>query len=234
LVGPQAEDEQLIAFRNWWAENGTSLLIAIAVAIAAVVGWRWYGEHRQTQIEAASAVYQQYLEARASNAETEELLARLDNDFPKSSYRVFTLFYRAADAAKAEKYSEAAPLLEQAIDVAPDAKLKDVARLRYAKVLAQMGEYQKALDQLSSIRGEGFRSAAAEAKGDILIAQGDVEGAREAYQAAVDANADAVPGAPASARQDAVLQAKLADATRNAPAAPADTKPTDTAPGDAS
>jgi predicted negative regulator of RcsB-dependent stress response len=219
LPATQEEDEQLIALRSWWEENGTSLLIAIVVAIVGVVGWRWYGDHKQTQSEAASAVYQQYLEARASNADAASLLAQLDKDFPKSSYRVFTLFYRAADAAKAEKYSDAAPLLATAIDVANDAKLRDVARLRYAKVLAQMSEHDKALAQLDSIRGEGFRSSAAELKGDILMAQGDVKGAQAAYQAAVDARVGEA-GAAESGRQDGVLDAKLADATRNeAPAA---------------
>jgi predicted negative regulator of RcsB-dependent stress response len=211
-----SEEEQISALRRWWAENGTSLIVGLVVAMAAVVGWRWYNEHRQAQTEAASVLYQKFLEGRSANADVAETVAQLDADFPNTSYRVFTLFYRAADAAKADKYSDAVPLLEQAIASAPDSRLKDVARVRLAKVLAQLGEHEKALAALADVRGEGFRPTTAELKGDILMAKGDVAGARAAYQAAVDANASggSERGAAAGGIQDPVLEAKLADATR--------------------
>jgi predicted negative regulator of RcsB-dependent stress response len=214
LVSSQGEEEQIVAFREWWSENGTSIIVSVAVVVAAVVGWRWYSEHRSARAEAASTVYEQYLEARAANTDTTASLATLDKEHPNTSYRVFTLFYRAADAVKEEKYSDAAPLLKEAIDVADDERLKDIARVRYAKVLAQLGEQAKALEQLTAIRGAGFRSTAAELKGDILMAQGDVKGAAAAYQAAVDAKSTDDAGAAESGRQDPMLEAKLADATR--------------------
>ena len=211
-----SEEEQITALRRWWSENGTSLIVGLVVAMAAVVGWRWYGEYRQTQTEAASALYQKYVEGRASNADVADTVATLDTEFPKTSYRVFTLFYRAADAAKAEKYTEAVPLLTEAIASSPDPRLADVARVRLAKVLAQLGEHEKALGTLGDVRGEGFKAATAELKGDILMTKGDVAGARAAYEAAVKANArgGGERGSADGGIEDPVLDAKLADATR--------------------
>ena len=58
----QSEEEQVEALRKWWQENGKSTMAAIVVALAASFGWQSWKEHRSTQAEIASSVYQDMLE----------------------------------------------------------------------------------------------------------------------------------------------------------------------------
>ena len=208
------DDDRVLALRNWWEANGTMLIVGLVLMIGAVIGWRWYNDYTQARDETASATYQRYLESRqrdAKPAEQEPLLATLDNDFRGSGYRIFTLFYRALDATKAADYPKATGYLETAVKDAEDAGLRDIARLRLARLQVQSGSPEAGLETLSKVTTTGFRSYVAELKGDILMGQGKKAEAREAYQAAA---ASADPG-----ETQPVLEMKIVDlATPNAPA----------------
>ena len=62
------DDDRVLALRKWWETNGTMLVVGLVLMIAAVIGWRWYNDHTQAREEAASATYQQYVEARQRGA----------------------------------------------------------------------------------------------------------------------------------------------------------------------
>ena len=208
------DDDRVQMLRQWWQENGTLLVIGLVVVIAGVVGWRWYTDYTLKQQEAASAVYQRYLEARQSDAlpaKIAESLATLDNDFSRSSYRIFTLFYRAHDAANAKHPKQAIEFLNTAIEAAKDGRLRDIARLRLARLQAQTGSVDAAMETLSRVTDAGFRSYAAEVKGDILLGEHKRDAALEAYRAA-KAAADPADVNP-------VLDMKIVDLTK--PHAPA-------------
>jgi predicted negative regulator of RcsB-dependent stress response len=208
------DDDRVLALRTWWETNGTLLIVGLVLLIGAVIGWRWYNDYTQARDEAASVTYQRYLESRqrdAKPAEQDALLATLDNDFRGSGYRVFTLFYRALDATEAADYPKATAFLETAVQDADDAGLRDIARLRLARLQVQSGNSEAGLETLRKVNTIGFRSYVAELKGDILMGQGKKTEAREAYQAAAAA---ADPDEP-----QPVLDMKIVDlATPNAPA----------------
>jgi predicted negative regulator of RcsB-dependent stress response len=206
------DDDRVLVLRRWWEGNGTSLIVMLVVVIGGVIGWRWYNDYAQTRDEAASATYQRYLEARQRDAKPEEvatILATLDNDFRATVYRVFTLFYRAHDAADAANFTKAAEYLDTAVKDAKDDGLRDIARLRLARLQVQAGNADAALETLRKIGGSGFRSYVAELKGDILIGQNKPDEAREAYQAAAAA-ADKNEPQP-------VLEMKINDLAKPAP-----------------
>jgi predicted negative regulator of RcsB-dependent stress response len=200
------DDDRVMIIRRWWSENGTALVLTIVLSIAAVVGWRWYNEYVKTRDEAASATYTRYLEARQRDAKAEEvatLLATMDKDYRTSAYRVFTLFYRAYDAMVADDVAKASEYLQTAVKDASDDRLRDIARLRLARLQYQSGDVDTALAMLREVKGKGFQSYAAELKGDILLGQNKTDEAREAYQAA---KAAADPNDPRP-----VLDMKLVD-----------------------
>ncbi len=147
---------------------------------------RLHSDARRSRI----STYQRYIEARQRDAKPEEvatILATLDTDFSKTGYRAFSLFYRAHDAAEAQDYAKASQYLETVINETKDDRLRDVARLRVARLQVQAGNTDAALETLRKITGQGFRSYVAELKGDILLSQQKVDEAREAYQAAAAA-----------------------------------------------
>jgi predicted negative regulator of RcsB-dependent stress response len=67
--------------------------------------------------------------------------------------------------------------------------LKDVARLRLARVLLAKGDTAGALQAVEAVDMKAFPLPAQELKGDILLAMGKRDEARAAYSAAVSAKA---------------------------------------------
>ena len=196
-------DEELVErIKRWWSENGTALVVGIVLAVGGVMGWRWFDGWRSERAEAASETYAEYLDARTAGEDATALAARIEDEFPNSAYRVFTLFHEARDAIEGEEWEPAAELLRQALDVAPEAALRDIARLRLARVLHQIDRPDEALAALAEVDGRGFASAVAELTGDIEQRRGALGAAREAYRAALEA-------AP-SEQGTALLRLKLA------------------------
>jgi predicted negative regulator of RcsB-dependent stress response len=215
------DDDRVLVLRRWWEGNGTSLIVTLVLVIGAIIGWRWYNDYTQTRDEAASATYQRYLEARQRDAKPEEvatILATLDNDFRSTGYRAFSMFYRAHDAAEAQDFAKATELLETVVKDVKDDRLRDVARLRVARLQVQAGNTDAALETLRKVAGKGFRSYVAELKGDILVGQHKTDEAREAYEAAAAAADEGEP--------QPVLQMKIVDLAKPE-AAPVEAPKTD-------
>ena len=72
------------------------------------------------------------------------------------------------------------------IEKAKEEEVRDVARLRLARVLLDEKNPAEALKQLETKHGESFTGLYAELKGDALIASGKPAEARAAYQRAAD------------------------------------------------
>jgi len=181
------DEEQAERLKRWWDKNGTSLVIGLLLAVAAVVGWRYYQAYVTERANAASDAFASYVAARADAASTEEQLAILDNEYEGSAYHVFTLLYRAADQAEEEDWEESLALLERAVSLADDVPLRDMARFRAAKVLFQLDRLDECEAQLALVRSPGLEAHVADLSGDLYVARGDIERAREAYRAAIDA-----------------------------------------------
>ena len=181
------DEEQAERLKRWWEQNGTSLVIGLVLAVGAVVGWRYYQDYRAERADMASDAYASFLAARNEAEPTDEPLAIIDTEFEGSAYHVFTLLYRAADQVLESDWEEALALLERAVDLAEDGPVRDVARLRVAKLFYQLNRLGDSEAQLAMVRSPGFEAHVAELSGDIFFARGDMARARDAYQAAIDA-----------------------------------------------
>lgn len=181
-----SDEEQAERLKQWWDDNGTSLIVGLIVAIVAVVGWNYYSEYTTNQREAASDLYEAYLEAKALGQPVDSLLNQLDEEYGSSSYRTFSLLHRAADEVGEENWEVARAHLVVAVEIAQSDLLRDVARFRLAKIDFQLDQLDAALATLGSIGSEGLIAEVAELTGDIHVARGEHDLARDAYQAAVD------------------------------------------------
>lgn len=181
------DEEQAERLKRWWEQNGTSLIIGVVLAVAAVLGWRWYQGYAQDQADAASDVFASYVAARNEAESTSDQLAVIDTEFEGSGYHVFTLLYRADDEIEAEDWEEALALLERAAQLADNDNLKDIARYRVAKVLYQLDRLDECEAELAAIRSSGLEAHVAALSGDVFVARGDLERARIAYQSGIDA-----------------------------------------------
>ena len=183
-----SEKEQIERIRAWWKENGAWIIIGIGAGVLGLAGWNWWKAHKIEQAEEASAIYATLTQAasagRTGDARTE--LDRLTADYGSTPYADQGRLALAGAFVLAGEPAQAQSLFEDVMEATSDPELALVARLRLVRLLASAGEGDRALE-LASIADAGpFGSALAEVRGDVLAGRGDVEGARAAYEEALE------------------------------------------------
>ena len=184
-----SDEEQMNRFGEWWKDNGTSLLIAVGLAVTTIVGWNVYSSQQQQTMEAGTAVYAEYADA-TDEEQKSALAARIRAEFANSSFHALVALADAKTAVSQGDFTAAESALMEAQSAAPDDMLKDLASLRLAKVQYGLGNPDSALNALQSIRNPGYRPWALELIGDIYLAEGQTEQAFEAYSSAIEALGD--------------------------------------------
>jgi predicted negative regulator of RcsB-dependent stress response len=210
----RTEDEQVEELRKWWQENGKSTLAAIALALAAGFGWQGWQDHRQTQAEAASVIYEELLQAVSSDPSQEPDAARLASgrhlaeqlkaEYGNSAYAGFAALHLARLAVEEGQLEDAERELQWVLDSVPAEEVANIANLRLARVVAARGDTERAMAILDAA-DEANSATVAETRGDIYLQQGKRELAREEYGRA--AAAAAMGGTRGGGALDIKLQA---------------------------
>ncbi len=197
MVTDRTEEEQVEALKNWFGENGVSLVFGIVIALGAVFGYRaWDTGVRETG-EAASAIYENLLSAvgdvppeglsKEMIATGTSLAGQLKSDYTDSSYALFAAFHLAKIAVDSGNLDEAATELKWVLDNGAATSMEILARIRLARVLSAQQKYDEALATLDvTLELSSHLSSWEEARGDIYYGKGDMVKAREAYQLAVN------------------------------------------------
>lgn len=181
------EEQQVEVIKNWWKENGTSVIAGTVIGLVGLFGWRYYNEHQQTTQEAASQAYNEMSAQLAKgDAAGFEQAQSFISAHKGDSYAELAALQLAAAAVKADKLDLAAEQLTQ-VATSGDESIRPIVALRLARVLNDQGKADEALAQLGKINNDAFKAQVAEVRGDILQKQGKSEEARDAYQAAADA-----------------------------------------------
>jgi predicted negative regulator of RcsB-dependent stress response len=181
-----SDEEQVERIKKWWSANGTSLIVMLALAIGGVIGWRYYNEYSLAQSEAASDSYRAFLDTRQAGDESLKLASEMDPAHSGTAYEVFTLLYQARDASELEDWDYASDLLVRSIEIADEEVVKDLARIRLARIRYQLDQPDAALALLGAALSTGFASDVAELTGDIHLRRGETSLAIDAYKAALE------------------------------------------------
>ena len=205
------EQEQLSALKAWWQQYGKLVIIIVvgaAVAIAAVRGWHYY---KNRQASSAAALFDQLLRAESGNdhKKVRDIAAQMIEHYGSTQYATLGALSAARSDFETGDLPSAKKRLQWVIGKAREEEVRDVARLRLARVLLDENNPAEALQQLEAKHGDSFAGLYAELKGDALIMNGKAAEARAAYQLAFDRSDAASPS-----RQ--ILQLKL-DALGEAP-----------------
>ena len=177
-----SEKEQIEQIKQWWNENGWYL---IGGALLAALGWFGYNQYQawqQRTAEAASSVYESLRLALDDDDReaADNLLRQLSDEYPDSAYTVQARFLVAEDYLVRDP-ERAIAELEAVVDEAEDPGLVRIARLRLARVLAYDEQYGRALEMLSVPDPGAFSGAFSEVRGDIHLANDDIDAAISAY-----------------------------------------------------
>lgn len=181
------EQEQFDALKAWWKRYGTSLMISVLVlviAASAIQGWRYYQQRQATHASALFGVLQAVAQG-GDVAKIREASGEIMSRYPRTAYapRAALIAARAnyiqgnAKSAKAQ--------LQWVINHASEPALRDVARLRLARMLFDEKDSSRALALLAAKHGASFNALYTDLTGDILTAQGQTLKAKRAYKTAL-------------------------------------------------
>lgn len=192
----RTEEEQVEAIKSWWKSNGTSLVTTVAIALAAVFGWKAWQQKQLNDAEAASVAYQTLTQAIALNvrqpsddnkATAIHLANELKTEHEGTEYARLAALMLARVYVDQKEYDQALSEVNAVLAQELSPEMKNVATMRKAQLLMALEKYDEALTTVGDVTAEPFKAAALELKGDIQVAQGDKAAARTAYQAALDA-----------------------------------------------
>jgi len=185
------EEEQVEALKNWWKENGRSVIAGAVLGLAAIFGWQGWQGWQRGQAEAASVLYEQMagrLQA-GDMAAAQSAGKRLLGEFPDSIYASFAAMKLAGAAYEKGKGDAAVENLQWVAAHAADPLIGDLARVRLVRVLLDSGKQERAERVLTEVQQDFMPAVVAELRGDIARAKGDTAAARQAYEAAMRAGA---------------------------------------------
>ncbi|MGV2872508.1 YfgM family protein [Colwellia sp. E150_009] len=185
----QTEEQQVEAIKGYWAENGNMIIAGIALGFAGFIGFNVYKDSKLEEELAVSDSYQTLIEASVNDKATfAQNAEKFINENAGTSYESLTALALAKEFATDKDWKNTQAQLTVAINSAPSDGIKAIASLRLARVQIQQEQYEQALSTLAQPLPESFRAAIEEIKGDTYLLQGKKELARNAYQAAIDAD----------------------------------------------
>ncbi|HEV2008397.1 MAG TPA: tetratricopeptide repeat protein [Burkholderiales bacterium] len=182
------EQEQIDELKAWWIQYRMLILLVIVatvVTVGSIWGWRNY---RDRQALDAGELYVQLQGAAVSGEpkKVQDIAAVLAVKYPRTGYAAFAALAGAKAALDSGDIAEAKNRLQWALDNAKDNETRDIARVRLAAVLLDEKNYDAALKLLATKHADTFSALYADLKGDVLVAQGNNNEARIAYQLALD------------------------------------------------
>lgn len=179
------EEQEINQLKDWWKENGKTIIVAFILGVGGMFGWRYWQAHQAEQIAQASAqydalIYSAQQDEQAKKANIEQFVQANS----KTAYAVFALLDEAKKAAEKQDFAGAEVNLNQALTQSQDEVLTSIVALRLSAVQFQLGQLDNALTTLNQVKGESFNARKAILTGDIQVAKGDKVSAQKSFEQA--------------------------------------------------
>lgn len=177
------DQEQVEQIKQWWHDYGKILAIAIAIGVILGLGGRAWHQHSLNRTVQASSLYQQILVAdtKQDMGSVNQLAQRLLQRYASTPYATLTKLILAKDAVQDGDLVSAYPHLQWVLDHSKNASFRQIARLRAARILLAQHQTQPALNLLATVDDDTFQPVINATKGDIYLAMGDADKAKNAY-----------------------------------------------------
>lgn len=181
------EQEQIEAVKKWIAENGWFMAIAIIVAAVLLFGYQqWRRVDERKSIE-ASSYFEQLLNnlSTQNNAAADQSAHYLITHYAHSTYAQLAELLLAKEAVKQGHYTQAQSQLQEVIDHGHLPALKEIARLRLARLYIERKQPQDALHTLKKVDAKTYQADVKVVEGDAYLAENNINAARASYQQAL-------------------------------------------------
>lgn len=185
----ETEEQQVAALKQWWKENGTSLIVGLFVGVSSLFGWRYYVEQNNNHAVIASNLYMQVMQSAATQTiddETIDIHNQLINEYADTPYAALASLALAKTEYEKDNTEGAAAQLELAVKHSNDEVTKQIASLRLVSVYIEQKKYDEAMTLLNMKHNAAYDAQYEEFKGDVFNARGEIAQARIAYDKAIN------------------------------------------------
>lgn len=191
------EEEQSEQFKQWWKENGVSIITGLVLGVAVILGVNYWRDYKQLQLEKASSVFNQILEQnnQSSNSSGQKIsitknVEHLKANYGQTPYAVKAALMLSVDYLNQGKTEPALENLSWALENANESSSKHIARINLARLSLDSGDYENAKNHIDKGRIEkgsiGYESMYQEITGDIATIEGDLELSESSYRIALE------------------------------------------------
>ncbi|NCF73347.1 MAG: tetratricopeptide repeat protein [Gammaproteobacteria bacterium] len=179
-----SEKEQIDQFRSWWSEYGAYVIGGIVIGAGMLIGINYYQSAKLEAQLAASTAYEALIAQVVDGDldEAEAIANEIATEFGDTTYVGQAGLAMARLYMDKNRDQDAADALQTVIDGNANDELKQVARLRLARIYLYQDKAQEVLDLLAGNDVEAFASAYGEILGDAYTALGRIAEAQDAYQ----------------------------------------------------
>ena len=214
------DDEQVEQIKRVFAENWLWILAGAALGVGGWFGYSQYRGHADRVAIQAAAQFDAMTASLESgdHNKSRQIAQALIKDYPKSPYADQAQLTLARLSVDDAKLADAVAPLTTVMTDSKDTDLRQIARLRLARVLIDQGKFDESLKTLSETPPAAFAARYHEVRGDALYAKQDRNGAAVEYKAAL---ASGEVDSRAGGADAALLELKLADLGESPTAVPA-------------
>jgi predicted negative regulator of RcsB-dependent stress response len=200
------DDEQVEEVKRLVREYGPVLIIGALLGVGGFLGVRYYRTYQDDQgVKASGRFSQMTLSLQTNDAKkARESADGLIKDFPRSPYADQAQLVLARLAVEEGHGDQAVAPLTKVMSDSKDSELKQIARLRLARVLIDQSKPDDAIKLLAEGTPGAFAARYHEVHADALLAKKDVPAAVTEYKAAMSA-------AEAGGVDTALIEMRLAD-----------------------
>ena len=187
MAAYETEEQRIEAIKNWWKHNGAFVIAGAALSIAALGGWRGWSWYQEKQAVTASDLYAE-VQTAINTDDTAGLQTQVESlrtKYASTVYAALATLHEAKVQSEKNDLAMAADRLRWVIDHGKRAGLKDVARIRLARVLVADNKLKEAMTVVGHDFPKAYASLVNEIRGDIFVAEGEVKKARQAYDQAI-------------------------------------------------
>lgn len=182
------EEEQIESMKKWWNRYGNIITIIFSVVLLIMAGYRYWTWHHDKVTQQASIAYENMMVAfsnqnnKGVKSYANELIANYQNTvYADVAHLTLAKLYVAKN-----KLKEAKDELKKVADSSKMKELQQIAKIRFARLLASEKEYKDALNELNTMSSSVYLPVINELKGDIYGETGQYQEALKAYHLALD------------------------------------------------
>ena len=175
----KTEDEQAQQIKKWIKENGLQIVVGISLGLGGIWGLGAYKTYQNEQSVQARSLYLNT--ASSDNVAAFEALSASHSD---SGYTQQAGLMLAKNAVRKQDYESALQHLSTLANTDNDL-IAIVANMRIASIQLEMGKFKEAISTLDSKLPGEFNGLYSQLKGDIYVADNQIDEAKEQYKLAL-------------------------------------------------